>query len=32
MTLWNQQGKPWEVNYVYRKSLGAFRRGWGAFV
>ncbi|TVU05976.1 hypothetical protein EJB05_49163 [Eragrostis curvula] len=33
MTLWDPQGKPWEVQYVcYReRSVAAFSGGWGKF-
>ncbi|KAL6658264.1 hypothetical protein ACP70R_003850 [Stipagrostis hirtigluma subsp. patula] len=33
MTLWDPQGKPWEVNYVYYHDRGvaAFSGGWGRF-
>jgi hypothetical protein len=29
MTLWDPQGKSWEVNYVY--YIAAFSGGWGKF-
>ncbi|GJN28707.1 hypothetical protein PR202_gb16864 [Eleusine coracana subsp. coracana] len=33
MTLWDPQGKSWEVNYVYYtgRSVAAFSGGWGKF-
>uniref|UniRef100_A0A0A9DCS3 TF-B3 domain-containing protein n=1 Tax=Arundo donax TaxID=35708 RepID=A0A0A9DCS3_ARUDO len=33
MTLWDPQGKPWEVNYVYYRDrcVGSFSGGWGKF-
>ncbi|TVU17804.1 hypothetical protein EJB05_33861, partial [Eragrostis curvula] len=33
MTLWDPQGKPWEVQYVYysERSVAAFSGGWGKF-
>uniref|UniRef100_A0A0E0J327 TF-B3 domain-containing protein n=1 Tax=Oryza nivara TaxID=4536 RepID=A0A0E0J327_ORYNI len=33
ITLWDPQGKAWEVNYVYYsdRSVGSFSGGWGKF-
>lgn len=33
MTLWDPQGKSWEVNYVYcnEHSVAGFSGGWGKF-
>ncbi|KAG8089529.1 hypothetical protein GUJ93_ZPchr0011g27207 [Zizania palustris] len=33
LTLWDPQGKAWEVNYVYYsdRSVGSFSGGWGKF-
>lgn len=33
LTLWDPQGKAWEVAYVYcsQRCAGAFSRGWGRF-
>ncbi|KAL5204187.1 hypothetical protein ABZP36_009058 [Zizania latifolia] len=33
LTLWDPQGKAWEVNYVYYsdRSIGSFSGGWGKF-
>ncbi|XP_062183028.1 B3 domain-containing protein Os11g0197600-like isoform X2 [Phragmites australis] len=33
MTLWDPQGKPWEVNYVYYsdRCVASFSGGWGKF-
>ncbi|XP_062196928.1 B3 domain-containing protein Os11g0197600-like isoform X2 [Phragmites australis] len=33
MTLWDPQGQPWEVNYVYysERCIASFSGGWGKF-
>jgi hypothetical protein len=33
LTLWDPQGKAWEVSYVYcsKRSAGGFSKGWGKF-
>ncbi|KAF0894639.1 hypothetical protein E2562_001934 [Oryza meyeriana var. granulata] len=33
ITLWDPQGKAWEINYVYYsdRSVGSFSGGWGKF-